>query len=102
MPDMTQALAIIDQQIKELEAIAKETNDNLNTVGGREKVSRWKARTAEALSQHINTQEGQIFSKTNPGPSFTNDMVEEFNDEVDFYRTQLAALRGRIKKLGTG
>ena len=32
MPDMTQALAMIEQQLKELDGIAKETNDTLNAV----------------------------------------------------------------------
>jgi hypothetical protein len=102
MPDMTQALAVIEQQIKELDAIAKDTNETLNAVAGRERVTKWKARTVAALAQQVNQQEGQAFSRTSPGPSFTNDLVDEFNDEVDFYRTQLTALRGRVQKLGPG
>ncbi|WP_447599774.1 hypothetical protein [Nitrospira sp. Nam80] len=101
--DMTQAaLAVIEQQIKELDAIAKDTNDTLNAVAGRERVAKWKARTADALAQQVSQQEGQAFSKANPGPSFTNDLVDEFNDEVDFYRVQLTALRTRMQKIGPG
>ena len=102
MPDMTQALAVIGQQLKELEAIAKETNETLNAVAGRERVMKWKARTVDLLIKQVNQQEGQTFSRTNPGPSFTNDLVDEFNDEVDFYRTQLTALRARVQKTGSG
>jgi hypothetical protein len=102
MQDMTQALAVIEQQLKELDGIAKETNDTLNAVAGRERVVKWKLRTADVLTQHVNQQEGQGFSKTSPGPSFTNDLVDEFNDEVDFYRTQLTAVRARVQKLGPG
>jgi hypothetical protein len=102
MPDMTQALAVIEQQLKDLDAISKETNETLNAVAGRERVAKWKTRTAVALTQQVNQQEGQAFSRTNPGPSFTNDLVDEFNDEVDFYRTQLTALRARVQKLGPG
>ena len=96
------ALAVIEQQIEELEAIAKDTNKTLNAVAGRERVVKWKARTADALAQQVSQQEGQAFSKANPGPSFTNDLVDEFNDEVDFYRTQLTALRSRMQKMGPG
>ncbi|HEX2055663.1 MAG TPA: hypothetical protein VHF07_04160 [Nitrospiraceae bacterium] len=102
MPDMTQALTVIEQQLKELNAIAKETNETLNAVAGRERVMKWKARTADLLIKQVNQQEGQTFSRTNPGPSFTNDLVDEFNDEVDFYRTQLTALRARVQKIGSG
>jgi hypothetical protein len=102
MPDMTQALAVIEQQLKELNAIAKETNETLNAVAGHEQVMKWKARTADLLIKQVNQQEGQTFSRTNPGPSFTNDLVDEFNDEVDFYRTQLTALRARVQKIGSG
>jgi hypothetical protein len=98
MPDMTQALAVIEQQLKDLDANSKETNETLNAVAGRERVAKWKTRTAAALTQQVNQQEGQAFSRTNPGPSFTNDLVDEFNDEVDFYRTQLAAVRARVQK----
>jgi prefoldin subunit 5 len=100
---MTQAaLAVIEQQIKELDAIAKDTNDTLNAVAGRERIAKWKARTADALAQQVSQQEGQALAKANPGPSFTNDLVDEFNDEVDFYRAQLTALRTRMQKIGPG
>jgi hypothetical protein len=100
---MTQAaLAVIEQQIKELDAIAKDTNDTLNAVAGRERIAKWKARTADAVAQQVSQQEGQAFSRANPGPSFTNDLVDEFNDEVDFYRAQLTALRTRMQKIGPG
>lgn len=102
MPDMTQALAVIEQQLSELDAIAKDTNDTLNAVAGRERVMKWKTRTAGVLAQQVNQQEGQAFSRTIPGPSFTNDLVDEFNDEVDFYRAQMTALRARIQKMGSG
>ena len=98
MPDMTQAIAAIDQQLKELDAIAKDSNATLNVVAGREQVAKWKTRTADILTKQVNQQEGQSFSRTNPGPSFTNDLVDEFNDEVDFYRTQLVAVRARVQK----
>src|SRR5690242_2384852 len=100
---MTQAaLAVIEQRLQELDVIAKDTNDTLNAVAGRERVLKWKARTADALAQQVSQQEGQAFSKANPGPSFTNDLVDEFNDEVEFYRAQLTALRTRMQKSGTG
>ena len=102
MPDMTQAIAMIDQQLKELDAVAKDANATLNAVAGREQVMKWKARTVDMLAKQVSQQEGQSFSRTNPGPSFTDDLVDEFNDEVDFYRTQLTAVRTRVQKLSTG
>ncbi|MET0516809.1 MAG: hypothetical protein ABW047_15940 [Nitrospiraceae bacterium] len=93
------ALAVVDQQLQELEAIAKQTNDDLNAVAGQERVAKWKARTVAVLTQRVGPMVGQEFSRANPGPSFTNDLVDEFNDEVDFYRGRL---KDMYKRLQTG
>jgi hypothetical protein len=102
MPNVTHALAVIDQQLKELDAIAKDANATLNAVAGREQVMKWKTRTGDILTKQVSQQEAQDFSRMNPGPSFTNDLVDEFNDEVDFYRTQLTAMRARVQKQAPG
>ena len=47
-----------------------------------------RARQAPELGQ----QEGQRFAALQPGPSFTNDLVEEFTDLIDYFRTPLADL----------
>lgn len=96
------AIGVIDQQIKELDAIAKDTNETLNTVYGRERVAKWKARAAAALTQQIGEAEGRALATANPGPSFSNDLMDEFNDEVDFYRAHLTTLRSRLQKTGLG
>jgi len=90
------ALAIIQQQLKELDALAKQTLEDLNTVAGIERVSKWKARTVVLVTEAAGQQEGQKFSAIHPGPSFTNDMVEEFTDLIDCYRTPLAALAKQL------
>ncbi len=91
-------LAAIQQQMMELDGIAKQTTEDLNTVAGTERVAKWKARTVALLSQAIGEQEGQAFARQQPGPSFTNDMFEEFTDIVEHYRS---ALQTMAKKLGT-
>jgi hypothetical protein len=89
-------LAAIQQQMRELDEIAKKTTDDLNTVAGSERVTKWKARTVALLSQAIGEHEGKAFARQQPGPSFTNDLFEEFTDLVDYYRS---ALRTMAKKL---
>lgn len=98
--ETNQALAFVDQQLQELEAIAKQTNDDLNAVAGQERVAKWKVRTIAVLAQRVGPTEGQEFSKANPGPSFTNDLVDEFNDEVEFYRGRLKAMHKRLQTGG--
>jgi len=89
-------LAAIQQQMRELDEIAKKTTEDLNTVAGTERVTKWKARTAAMLSQALGEHEGKAFARQQPGPSFTNDLFEEFTDIVDYYRS---ALRTMSKKL---
>jgi hypothetical protein len=94
--DVSKGLAVIQQQIKELDALAKQTLQDLNTVAGTERVAKWKARTATLITEVVGQQEGQKFAGIHPGPSFTNDMVEEFTDLIDSYRTPLAALAKQL------
>ena len=94
--EMSKGLALIQQQLKELDALAKQTLEDLNTVAGTERVSKWKARTVAVVTEVAGQQEGQKFAGIHPGPSFTNDMVEEFTDLIDCYRTPLAALAKQL------
>lgn len=90
------ALAVIQQQLKELDALEKQTLQDLNTVAGTERVAKWKTKTAALITEAVGQQEGQKFAGIHPGPSFTNDMVEEFTDLIDCYRTPLAALAKQL------
>lgn len=90
------ALAMIQQQLKELDALAKRTLEDLNTVAGTERVAQWKARTVAVITEAAGQQEGNKFAGIHPGPSFTNDMVEEFTDLIECYRAPLAALAKRL------
>ncbi|HXV68482.1 MAG TPA: hypothetical protein VD738_06110 [Nitrospira sp.] len=83
---------VVQQQLKELDALARQTLQDLNTVAGTERVAKWKARTVALLTEAAGLEEGRKFAGIHPGPSFTNDMVEEFTDLVEYYRTKLAAL----------
>jgi hypothetical protein len=96
--DTARGLGVVQQQLKELDALAKQTLQDLNTVAGAERVAKWKTRTAALLVEAVGQLEGQQFAALRPGPSFTNDMVEEFTDLVECYRTPLAALAQRLAK----
>ena len=94
--EMPKGLLVVKQQVKELDALAKQTLEDLNTVAGTERVAKWKARTVALITEAVGQQEGQKFAGVHPGPSFTNDMVEEFTDLIDCYRTPLAALAKQL------
>src|SRR5713101_1689871 len=81
---------IIQQQLKELDGIFQETMETLNTVAGAERVAKWKARTSTLITESLGQKEGQKFASLQPGPSFTNDMVEEFTDPFNYSQTPLA------------
>ncbi|MGQ0811143.1 MAG: hypothetical protein ACT4OO_07945 [Nitrospiraceae bacterium] len=93
---------IIALQLKELDAILNQTMQDLNTVGGSERVGKWKAKTTALIAQYVGQQESQAFAAKHPGPSFTNDLFEEFTDEVDFYKTTLTAFAKTWPIAGTG
>ena len=94
--DGNRGLAIVQQQVKELDAIAKQTMEDLNTVAGTERVAKWKARTVALLTEAIGAQAIQKFAAIQQGPSFTNDLVEEFSDLIDSYRTPLTTLAKQL------
>lgn len=95
------ALDVIERQVKELDDILAQANRDLNTAAGKERVGNWKARTVPLLSQWLSPKEAQRFSDTTPGPSFTNDLLEELSDEVEVYRNCLTALAKELSKQGT-
>lgn len=90
--DVKRGLALVQQQLKELDAIFTDTMETLNTVAGAERLAKWKARTVALLTESLGQQEGQKFAALQPGPSFTNDMVEEFTDLIDYFKAPLADL----------
>ncbi len=94
--DVSRGLAIVQQQITELNALLQQTLHDLNTVAGTERVAKWKATTVTLLTEAVGQQEGQRFARVQPGPSFTNDLVEEFSDVVDSYRLHLTALAKQL------
>lgn len=99
--DVASSLAIVRQHIDELDALAKQTLQDLNTVAGTERVMKWKIRTAAMLTHTVGPQEGQEFARLQPGPSFTNDLVEEFTDLIECYRAPLTTLVIRLARLST-
>ena len=95
------ALAMLQKQLQELDAIEKDTvTTHLNTIRGIEDMQKWKARTVPLIAQHLSAAAARRFTDTKPGPSFTNDLFEEFSDEVDVYRTAIRALIKEARQAG--
>lgn len=94
--DISRGLAVVQQQIAELDALRKQTLQDLNTVAGSERVAKWKLKTVALLTDIVGQEEGRKFASILPGPSFTNDLLEEFTDLIDCYRTPLAALAKQL------
>ena len=101
MPQDTQkGLAVIQRQLKELDKIFQDTMETLNTASGTERVAKWRASTVSALTEAVDQKAGQEFSRIQPGPSFTNDMVEEFTDLIDCFKIPLTALSKKLSQAG--
>jgi len=87
---------MLQKQLKELDQIFLETMETLNTVSGAERVAKWKARTSALITDSLGQKEGQKFAALQPGPSFTNDLVEEFTDLIDYFKTPLTDLAKQL------
>lgn len=99
--DQNKALLVIQQQLKELDAIYRDTLEmSLNTVAGTERVAKWRVRTVALLAESVGEKAAQEFSRLQPGMVFTNDLVEEFTDLVDCFRVPLRALSQQIAQAG--
>ena len=96
------SLEMLQKQLKELDTIFQETMETLNTVAGVERVAKWKARTIALITESLGQKEGQKFAALQPGPSFTNDLVEEFTDLIDYFRIPLADLMKQLKQAAPG
>lgn len=93
---MLKGLSVVRQQIDELESLEKQTLQDLNTVAGTERIAKWKEHTVALITNTVGPLEGQAFARIQPGPSFTNDLVEEFADLVECYRSPLIILAKRL------
>ena len=99
------AATMIDQQVKELDAIATRTIQDFNTTLGTERVGQWKIRTVALLQQHAGQAEADGIGvesqgggeRKTAGMAFTNDLIEEFSDEVECYRSYLVTLAKRLR-----
>ena len=95
--DPNKALLAIQQQLKELDVIYRDTMEgSLNTVSGTERVAKWRVRTIALLADSVGEKAAQEFARLQPGMVFTNDLVEEFTDLVDCFRVPLKALGQQI------
>jgi hypothetical protein len=82
----------LQEQLKELDQIFQDTIETLNIASGTERLMKWRAKTVAVITESLGQKEGQQFAALQPGPSFTNDLVEEFTDLIDYFRTPLANL----------
>ena len=87
---------MLQKQLKELDQIFQDTMETLNTVAGTERVAKWKIRTSALITESMGQKEGQKFAALQPGPSFTNDLVEEFTDLIDYFKTPLTDLAKQL------
>lgn len=95
-PDVHKGLTVVRQQLKELDQIFQDTMETLNTVSGMERVAKWRTRTIVLLTESLSKDAAQEFARIQPGPSFTNDLVEEFTDFIETFKTPLVALSTRL------
>ena len=86
------ALNMVQRQLTELDQIFQDTMQTLNIASGTERVAKWKVITVALITESLGQKEGQKFAALQPGPSFTNDLAEEFTDLIDYFRTPLANL----------
>ena len=93
------AYTMIQKQLKELDQIFHDTMETLNTVSGAERVAKWKTRTSTLITESLGQKEGQKFAALQPGPSFSNDLVEEFTDLIDYFKTPLTDLTKRLAQV---
>lgn len=87
---------ILQKQLKELDQIFQDTMQTLNVASGTERVAKWKVRTVSLIAECLGRKEGQKFAALQPGPSFTNDLTEEFTDLIDYFKTPLTDLAKRV------
>jgi hypothetical protein len=90
------AYTMIQKQLKELDQIFQETMETLNTVAGAERMAKWKSKTSALITESLGQKEGQKFAALQPGPSFTNDLVEEFTDLTDYFKVPLTNLAKQL------
>ncbi len=99
--DNSKQVAAIRQQIAELDALAQQTCQDLNTVAGTEGIANRKSRTVTLITTAVSCEDGERFAKIQPGPSFTNDLLEEFSDLVECYRTPLVRLADTLSRFSS-
>lgn len=99
LPNVSKGLTLVRRQIDELETLEKQTLQDLNTVAGTERIAKWKERTVALITETVGPLEGQAFARIQQGPSFTNDLVEEFVDLVECYRSPLIILAKRLSQV---
>jgi len=98
MNDRSPALDLLDRQIQELDKIYRQAAQDLNTVRGHERLKAWKNSTVTLLTTHLGEAEARKLAALTPGPSFTNDLLEELSDAIEPYRNFLVALAAKLKK----
>lgn len=91
------ALELIQRQLKELDKIFEQLSRDLNAVASKERIAKWKAQTVTLLTQEVGPAEAKRLADTQPGKTFSRDIVEEVTDEAEPYQNMLQALVKELK-----
>lgn len=91
-------IEMLQRHLGELDSILSQAQRDLNTVAGRERVAKWKAKVIPIFESELGPAIAKRMAGTAPGPSFTSDLLEELGDEVEVYRTFLLQLIDEFKR----
>jgi hypothetical protein len=90
------ALEIVGAQLKALESIFERAGQDHDFAAARERVARWKERTASLLGEQVHPREAERFLEKQQG-SFVRDPFRNLAGLVNMYRGFLLAL---VESLG--
>jgi predicted nucleotide-binding protein len=91
------ALEAVERQLDELSRLFESTNKQ-DLRAGRERLIRWKERTADILEASVHPEEASKLRDKKPGLKLTwGEPLRDFHDEVALYRSFLTALQEELQ-----
>lgn len=97
MSKQDEAIALVNDLSKQLNAIANETRNSGDYESGFEKVRRWKERASNRISDQINQLEGDKLKSKRKGSFRMGDPVGNLVDEAKMYLGFLEALEDELR-----
>ena len=92
------AVDMVKLQIEELSNIVKHARQDKDFNVAREKLQRWKSRTARLLSEQVHPSEGEKLQKKKKGSFIINQPLRNLDDEANMYRGFLSSLMEEVEK----